>query len=101
MCCAPSPGAAESQARVWSHAPLQVGCAAVWAEAGVGRGSKGEEDVSYYCAFEDGVFIRRGEKFLPKVGASAHPGAGEKGAAGFFGEDDGGDTVAHAAKLAA
>ena len=43
-----------------------VGCAALWAEAGVGRGSKGEEDVSHYCAFEDGVFVRGREKFLPK-----------------------------------
>ena len=104
MCRAPSPGAAESQARVSSHAPLHVlgllGRAVLRAEAGVRRGAKGEENFSHGRAFEDRVVKGGREESLPKAGAGAHPGAGNTGAAGFFREDHGGDTVAYAAELA-
>ena len=72
----------------------------MWAKAGVGRGAKGEENISHDCAFEYRVVKGGREESLPKASAGAHPGAGNKGAACLFGEDDGGDAVAHAAELA-
>ena len=79
---------------------IGVGRAVLWAEAGIRRGAKGEENISHGCAFEYRVVKGGGEESLPKACAGAHPGAGNKGAAGLFGEDDGGDAVTHAAELA-
>ena len=87
MCRAPSQGATESRVRAWSHAPLQVSglgvrcCGRRW-ESGGGPGERRMSATNVRLRME--FFIRGGEKFMPKVGLSAHPGAGNKGEAGFL-----------------